>query len=270
MTTGRPGRVPGAHGAILALLLAVLLVLMGCSPVADDATPTSPPSPSPSPSLAPSLSPSPSPSASLSPDDAVAHVLRSTVEVRALFEGGRGALGTGVMVSRDGLYVTNDHVLLGGNETLAAQIFVVTADGRQAEAFVVHRAPDVDLAFLQAEVAGPVPAEFQTDLAALRRGDEIFAIGAPRHFDDRVVRGTVRRVLGQLRIAGRPGLDTLIVTDAPLEPGFSGGPLADGLGRVAGINVAGVPMDGMEGVRSLAIPAATVLQTAAEAGVPQG
>ena len=74
-------------------------------------------------------------------------------------------------------------------------------------------------------------------------------------------------MLQGLRIPERSGLDTLIVTDVQLEQGFSGGPLADARGRVVGVNVAGVEMTGMEGERSLTIPAATVMQAATVAGL---
>ena len=236
-----------ATTASFLLLLAALLLAPGCSLSTGDA-----------PSV---LSPS------ASPADPVAYVLQSTVEVRALFEDGRGALGTGVVVSDDGVIVTNDHVLLAGGDVPPRRVVVVTADGRQADAGVVHRAAELDLAFLRAEVDGVAPARFQSDLSDVERGDDVFAVGAPRHFDEAVARGTVRRVVRRLRIPERPDLDTLIVTDAPLEQGFSVGPLADERGRVVGVNVAGVEMTGMEGERSLAIPAATVLQEATEAGL---
>jgi S1-C subfamily serine protease len=194
--------------------------------------------------------------------DPVARVMQSTVEVRAVLGDGRGGLGTGVVMSEDGLIVTNDHVIVAGGDQPASRITVVTEDGRRSQATVVHRAPELDLAYLRVDIDDLVAAQFQDDLSQVRRDDEAFAIGAPRHFDDSLVEGEVTRILRNLRISERPGLDTLIQTTAQLEEGFSGGPLADAHGRVIGINVAAVRMDDGSEARSLSIPSATVLESA--------
>jgi S1-C subfamily serine protease len=196
--------------------------------------------------------------------------MRSTVEIRARQSrgSGRAALGTGVVLNADGLIVTNDHVLTLNGDAPAAYIRVIRADGRSVPAEIVGRSQDRDLAFLRADLDDAVPAELQPDLGEVSTGMPVIAIGAPRHFDEPMVEGEVTRVLNNARIRGYPGLRQLIVTSADLEQGFSGGPLADAEGQVIGINVATAVREDGETQRSLSIPAALVLDTAARLDVP--
>jgi putative serine protease PepD len=236
-----PG-IPHASVRFVALVLLAALLISGCALGGDEGVGGREPG--------------------VEPASAAERVLQSTVEIRALTGGGRGGLGTGVVLTEDGLVVTNDHVVLAGGESPASRITVVAADGRRDRAEVVARAPDLDLAFLRVDIDGLRPARFQADLDEVSRGDRVFAIGAPRHFDDHLVRGQVRRVLRDAHIAERRGLETLIVSSVRLEQGFSGGPLADARGRVIGINVATVTQLEGGAAQALAIPATTVLEAA--------
>jgi len=239
--------------AAVAVLLIVLLSLApGCSltrdsrPLAPDATATD-------------------------PADPVARVLRSVVEVRAtLDEPGfldRVGVGTGVIMDADGTIVTNDHVLRAGEADVADDVEVILADGRSAAATVVASYPTRDLVFLDIDADGLAPAAFVADIGEIRAGDAVFAVGAPRRFTDAVVEGTILSVQEPALVAGLPGITTLIVTDAVIRRGFSGGPLATSAGgRIVGINVGLTERRGGDAVRALTIPAPLVLEAAAEIG----
>jgi S1-C subfamily serine protease len=238
---------------VVVLLIALLSLAPGCSltrdsrPLAPDATATD-------------------------PADPVGRVLRSVVEVRAtLDEPGfvdRVGVGTGVIFDTDGTSVTNDHVLRAGESDVADDIEVILPDGRSAVATVVASYPTRDLAFLDIDADGLVPAAFVADIGELREGDAVFAVGAPRRFTDAVVEGTILSVQEPALVNGLPGITTLIVTDAVIRRGFSGGPLATSAkGRVVGINVGLTERSGDDLVRALTIPASLVLAAAAETGL---
>jgi len=206
------------------------------------------------------------------PADPVGRVLRSVVEVRAtLDEPGfvdRIGVGTGVVYDADGTIVTNDHVLRAGESDVADDIEVILPDGRYAAATVVASYPRRDLAFLDIDADGLVPAAFVTDIGEIGEGDAVFAVGAPRRFTDAVVEGTILSVQEPALVSGLPGITALIVSDAVIRRGFSGGPLATSEGgRIAGINVGLTERTGDDAVRALTIPAPLVLEAAAEIGV---
>ncbi len=177
-------------------------------------------------------------------------------------------LGTGVVFNRPGVIVTNDHVVdLGGRHGVVS---VETLDGRTAPATVIARFPRLDLAFLKVKLGGLRPARFLTDVSQIRDGDHVIAIGAPHHFKRAVARGRVLRVLTDVVVQRVPGLRALLESSAGLRQGFSGGPLADAKGRVAGIDMATSSEPGAANT-SLSIPAPIVLQAAAQAGLlPSG
>jgi serine protease Do len=152
----------------------------------------------------------------------VAAALRGiTVEVRA----GRLARGSGVIWRPDGLIVTNAHVAAGGRHAE-----VVLADHRALPALVVARDREVDLALLRVGAAG-LPAAAVGDSDRLRAGDLVLAVGHPFGLGGAVSAGIVHIAPGR-----RGGKPTWIQSDLRLAPGNSGGPLADGRGRVVGIN----------------------------------
>ncbi|MFO1143862.1 MAG: trypsin-like peptidase domain-containing protein [Amaricoccus sp.] len=151
--------------------------------------------------------------------------------VCALAVGGRGG-GSGVVLSPDGLIVTNHHVVAGAREARAR-----FADGREAAARVLGSDADTDLAVLRTEAGGLAAARLG-DSGRLRQGQIAVAIGAPFGFQATVTAGVVS-ALGRTLASnsGRP-IEDVIQTDAALNPGNSGGALATSGGEVVGVNTA--------------------------------
>ena len=140
--------------------------------------------------------------------------------------------GSGVVVTNDGFIVTSAHVVASTRRVTAAFV-----DGSELRAEVVGADPLSDLAVLRAESGGLHPAELG-DATSLRVGQLVVAIGNPHGFAGSVTAGVVS-ALGRSLPTG-PGriVDNVIQTDAALNPGNSGGALADGRARVVGINTA--------------------------------
>ena len=188
-------------------------------------------------------------------------LLPSVVDVRAWgggIEEGRVTIGTGVVVEKGGFIVTNDHVLTGNGDGLAAEIEVVVDGGDRLDALLVGRDPAMDLALLRVERGDlPVAKFYRRDA---RVGQAVLAIGAPRTLDDGFAAGRVTAVKDDVRVPDRSAISALLETDAPLLPGYSGGPVADRKGRVLGISI-GTTMGDEEEDRAFAIPSADVLRT---------
>jgi serine peptidase DegS len=159
------------------------------------------------------------------------------------------ALGSGVIVDAAGHIVTNNHVIAN-----ATTIKVQLADGRVADARVVGRDPDTDLAVLAIKLEHlPVMALGRSDL--LQVGDEVLAIGNPLGLQQTVTHGIVSATgRSQLGVAT---FENFIQTDAAINEGNSGGALINATGELVGINTAVIAknMDatGVEGI-GFAIP----------------
>ena len=144
--------------------------------------------------------------------------------------------GSAVVITPDGFMLTSAHVV-ARTEGRGRASFV---DGRELEFSVVGSDPLSDLAVLRAEGRDLVPAELG-DAEALRVGQLVVAIGNPNGFAGSVTAGVVSalgRSLPTRSGANMRVVDNVIQTDAALNPGNSGGALADGRGRVVGINTA--------------------------------
>jgi S1-C subfamily serine protease len=144
--------------------------------------------------------------------------------------------GSGVVLTPDGFMLTSAHVVAGEGSGGRASF----VDGRELRFEVVGADPFSDLAVLRADEAGLTPAELG-DAERLRVGQLVVAIGNPNGFAGSVTAGVVS-ALGR-SLPARSGrnariIDNVIQTDAALNPGNSGGALADGRGRVVGINTA--------------------------------
>jgi S1-C subfamily serine protease len=149
--------------------------------------------------------------------------------------GGRGGAGSAVVFTGDGLLLTNAHVVAGASRGLA-----VFADGTETDVDVVGADPLSDLAVLRARTATPDPAELG-DASTLRVGQLVVAVGNPLGLAGSVTAGVVSGLGRSLPTRdGRTArvVEDVIQTDAALNPGNSGGALADSSSRVVGINTA--------------------------------
>ncbi len=175
-----------------------------------------------------------------------------TVEVRSTTEGAfvAEASGSGVVLTADGLLVTNEHVVAG-----AAEVRVIFAGGRTYPAEVVGQDAVTDLAVLRIAATGLTPIALGSS-EDLEIGDPAIAVGSPLGLEGgpSVTVGVVSAFDRQLRTGADEALFGLIQTDAPITRGSSGGALVDSAGRLIGITAAiGISDVGAEGL-GFAIP----------------
>ncbi len=157
----------------------------------------------------------------------------AVVHVGIAKNGKPGGMGSGFIISSDGLMMTNSHVVSG-----ASEIAVTTAEGFRVRARVLGDDPHTDIAILRAdESLEPQPLEFY-DSRKLRRGQLAVALGNPLGYEQTVTTGIVSALGRTLRSETGRMIDDVVQTDAALNPGNSGGPLVDAKGRVIGINTA--------------------------------
>jgi Do/DeqQ family serine protease len=147
----------------------------------------------------------------------------------------QNSLGSGVIVSADGVVVTNHHVIKGSG---AAAIRIALADKREFDARILLQDPKTDLAVLRIETDKPQRFAFLEfdDAEALEVGDLVLAIGNPFGVGQTVTQGIVS-ALARSGI-GQSDEQVYIQTDAAINPGNSGGALVDMEGRLIGINTA--------------------------------
>lgn len=171
------------------------------------------------------------------------------------------SLGSGVMVSQDGLILTNNHVV-----TSADAIEVALADGRKLSATLVGADPESDLALLQVD-AKNLPSITFASSDKLDVGDVVLAIGNPFGVGQTVTQGIVS-ALGRNHL-GINTYENFIQTDASINPGNSGGALIDTAGNLVGINSAIYSRNGGSMGIGFAIPisiAKQVIEQIAKAG----
>jgi serine protease DegQ len=140
------------------------------------------------------------------------------------------SLGSGVIVSEQGLILTNNHVV-----STADEIEVALADGRKLPAKLVGTDPETDLAVIKIEGEN-LPAITFADYDKLNVGDVVLAIGNPFGVGQTVTQGIVS-ALGRNHL-GINTFENFIQTDASINPGNSGGALIDASGNLVGINSA--------------------------------
>jgi serine protease Do len=142
--------------------------------------------------------------------------------------------GSGVLIRRDGVLLTNWHVVSDPRTRRAARtVQVALADGRRVQGEVLGGDPLVDIAVVRIPVTD-APVAPVGDSDRLSVGQSAIAIGNPLGLDRTVTTGVVSAV--NRTIQGLPLEAALIQTDAAINPGNSGGPLLDSQGRVIGIN----------------------------------
>jgi serine protease Do len=162
------------------------------------------------------------------------------------------SLGSGVIVSPDGIVLTNNHVIEN-----AETIKVATKDGRELEATLVGTDPQSDLAVLRVDHK-QLPAIAIADSSKTRTGDLVLAIGNPFGIGQTVTMGIISAV-GRANM-GITDYEDFIQTDAAINPGNSGGALVDMDGKLVGINTAiASQTGGYQGI-GFAIPSNMAMQ----------
>jgi S1-C subfamily serine protease len=145
----------------------------------------------------------------------------------------RGGLGSGIVISPDGLVLTNSHVVGSSKEIRLRDI-----EGFVTDAHVLGTDPDTDLALLRADGARDLRYASLGNSKTLRRGQLVVAIGNPLGFESTVTAGVVSALGRSIRSVSGRTIEDVIQTDAALNPGNSGGPLVSSSAEVIGINTA--------------------------------
>jgi putative serine protease PepD len=162
------------------------------------------------------------------------------------------ATGTGFVIDRSGLIVTNDHVAAGGPQVSVR----FDEDDKRIDARIVGRDPSTDLALLKID---PGAAKFEPialgDSKQVHVGDTAIAIGHPFGLERSLTLGVVSATDRDIEAPNGFEIDNVVQTDAAINPGNSGGPLLDAAGRVIGVNSQG--RAGASGI-AFAVPVDTV------------
>jgi S1-C subfamily serine protease len=145
----------------------------------------------------------------------------------------RGGLGSGIVISPDGLVLTNSHVVGSAKEIRLRDI-----EGFVSDAHVLGVDPDTDLALLRAAGARELRYAALGNSKSLRRGQLVVAIGNPLGFESTVTAGVVSALGRSIRSVSGRTIEDVIQTDAALNPGNSGGALVSSNAEVIGINTA--------------------------------
>jgi len=168
--------------------------------------------------------------------DATVHITSSVLQRNFFFDVYQTSkeTGSGFLISKDGLIITNNHVISG------AQEIRVTFDHKDYKAEVIDRDMENDLAIIKIKPReGNVPVLRVGDSDKLQVGQKVLAIGNPFGLDGTLTVGIISSIGRDVRVdeSGRT-LEGLLQTDAAINPGNSGGPLLDSQGLVIGVNTA--------------------------------
>lgn len=162
--------------------------------------------------------------------------------------------GSGFVWGRNGLVVTNFHVVAGANS-----LQVKLQDGSEYEAELIGIAPEKDLAVLRLldppEGLVPLPLGDSSELSV---GRKVLAIGNPFGLDTTLTTGVVSALGREIRAPSNRRIRGVIQTDAAINPGNSGGPLLNSLGQLVGVNTAIFSPSGASAGIGFAIPVNTV------------
>ncbi|WP_349509124.1 trypsin-like peptidase domain-containing protein [Bacteroides fragilis] len=142
----------------------------------------------------------------------------------------RVGFGSGVIISKDGYIVTNNHVIDGADE-----IVVKLNDNREFKGRVIGTDPNSDLALVKIE-GNDFPTVPVGDSDALKVGEWVLAVGNPFNLTSTVTAGIVSAKARTLGVYGIGGVESFIQTDAAINQGNSGGALVNAKGELVGIN----------------------------------
>lgn len=164
--------------------------------------------------------------------------------------------GSGIIVDAGGCIVTNSHVV---DNSMSTGVMVTLYDGSQYLGKIIGVDQKTDIAVLQIDAEGLVPAEI-TDSDSLYVGQEVYAIGSPggSNFSNSLTKGTVSALN---RVLQSNGYIRYIQTDAAINPGNSGGALINEVGQVIGMNTAKIVTANYEGM-GFAIPSNKIKEIA--------
>lgn len=162
----------------------------------------------------------------------------------------RKGSGSGVILSKDGYILTNNHVV-----DFADEVSVKTSDGKEFKATIVGRDPSTDLAVVKID-ANNLPVLEYADSDKARVGEWVLAVGNPFEYLTSTVTAGIISAKGRdiNIIRGEKTIEQFIQTDAAINPGNSGGALVDASGRLLGINTAIASQTGSYAGYSFAIP----------------
>jgi serine protease Do len=178
--------------------------------------------------------------------------------------GRQRTIGSGAIIDPDGYIVTNAHVVAGARQVQVVLHRDSTADGpvrslaqlagQTVDARVIGTATDIDLALLKVDLTG-LRALPLANYDAIRQGELVFAFGSPEGLRNSVSMGVVSSVARQVE----PDSPTIYIqTDAPINPGSSGGPLVNVDGELVGLSTFIMTASGGSQGLGFAIPSAIV------------
>ena len=178
-------------------------------------------------------------------------VLPSVVMIKVVGDRAEGE-GSGVILSSDGMILTNNHVASGAGPN--GELTVAFSDGSTAKASVVGTDPVADIAVIKAQgVSGLTPIEIG-DSSTVQVGQQVVAIGSPLGLAGTVTSGIISSLNRPVSTSGDSGNQNTVIdaiqTDAAINPGNSGGALVDMNGKLIGINTAIATLGGESGGQS--------------------
>ncbi len=142
--------------------------------------------------------------------------------------------GTGIVLNSEGLILTNDHVVAGG---YSITVTPGASSGPARHATVVGAEPNADLALIRINPSGMGLSPLRlVGSSSVQVGDAVYAIGNPYGLDETLTTGIVSALNRSIQAPDGAAINGAIQTDAPLNPGNSGGPLIDSTGGVIGVN----------------------------------
>lgn len=173
----------------------------------------------------------------------------------------RTGFGSGVIISKDGYIVTNNHVIAGADE-----ISVTLNDNRQLKGRIIGADAETDLALIKIE-GDDFPTIPVGDSDALKVGEWVLAVGNPFNLTSTVTAGIVSakaRSLGMSQQTGQQSIESYIQTDAAINQGNSGGALVNASGELVGINAALFSPTGSNTGYGFAIPTSIMKKVVAD------